>query len=163
MNKIHPTAIIYPNVTIEDNVEIGPYCIIGAPPESIKYYSKPNDNGVLIKTGTIITGHVTIDSGTTKDTTIGKDNFIMKGVHIGHDCILGDNITIAPHVLIGGFVTIGDYTNFGMGAVVHQRLYIPSKCMIGMNSTITKTTEMFLNGVYAGSPAKFRRLNNRKY
>jgi acyl-[acyl carrier protein]--UDP-N-acetylglucosamine O-acyltransferase len=26
---IHPTAIIGPNVTIEDDVFIGPYCVIG--------------------------------------------------------------------------------------------------------------------------------------
>jgi acetyltransferase-like isoleucine patch superfamily enzyme len=37
---IHPTAIIGPNVTIEDDVFIGPYCVIGTHAE---YRSKVNE------------------------------------------------------------------------------------------------------------------------
>lgn len=158
---IHPTAVIYPNVKIGKGVYIGALCIIGAPPESKTYFYSEDCPGVVIGDYAVITGNVTIDAGTVRETTIGKYSFIMKGVHIGHDAVIGYACTLSPHVKIGGHVEVGAYTNIGMGAAVHQRLYVPDRCMIGMNSTITKKTEMESNGVYVGSPAKFIRWNNR--
>lgn len=38
---IHPTAIIYEGVTIEKDVYIGPYCIIGALAENRKKNNIP--------------------------------------------------------------------------------------------------------------------------
>jgi acyl-[acyl carrier protein]--UDP-N-acetylglucosamine O-acyltransferase len=59
---IHPTAIIGPNVTIEDDVFIGPYCVIGTHAE---YRSKVNERTdepgrVLIGRGTTIREFVTV-------------------------------------------------------------------------------------------------------
>ena len=159
---IHETAIIYKNVKIGKNVHIGPYCIIGAPAESKKYWNTPCEYGVEIKDGAIITGHVTIDSGSVNDTIIGSNCFIMKGVHIGHDAIIYDDVTLSPHVVVGGHVEIGRNTNVGIAAVIHQRCKVPSGCMIGMNTTITKSTMMDVDRVYIGSPAKFLRWNKRK-
>lgn len=161
-NTIHATAVIYPNVIIEDNVYIGAYCIIGAPAESLKHWDGPGEFSVIIKSGTKITGHVTIDAGTHRDTIIGNNTFIMKGCHIGHDAVIHDNAILSPHVIIGGHSQVGEYTNMGMGSIVHQRVYVPSDCMVGMNSTITKSQDLIENGVYVGSPAKFLRWNNRR-
>ena len=47
-NKIHPTAIIYDNVTIGKNVYIGPYSIIGAPAEMEEYFFDQEGKGVMI-------------------------------------------------------------------------------------------------------------------
>lgn len=157
---IHPTAIIYPNVKIGNNVTIGAYCIIGAPAEDKKNWNTSNYT-VVIEDDAIITGHVTIDAGTFRDTKIGKGCFIMKGVHIGHDCVLKENCTLSPHVVIGGRCNIGESVNMGMCSVVHQRKDIPKGCMIGMNSTITKKTEMVERGCYIGSPARWLRENIR--
>jgi UDP-N-acetylglucosamine acyltransferase len=155
---IHPTAIIYPNVKIGDNVEIGAYCIIGAPGESKKFWGKKG-HGVEIMDNTVITGHVTIDAGTVEPTLIGSNCFIMKGVHIGHDSVIGSGVTLSPHVVIGGHCIIGERTNMGIASVVHQRVKIPNDCMIGMNSTVTKKTEMISHSCYVGSPAKWIREN----
>jgi UDP-N-acetylglucosamine acyltransferase len=157
---IHPTSVIYDNVIIEEDVYIGAFCIIGAPPESKK--CKHKGVGVRIKKGTFIHGHVTIDSGCERVTTIGINNYIMKGVHIGHDVLTFNDVTIAPHSIIGGYVTICNNNNIGMGAIIHQRLTIPERCMIGMGSVITKKTDLVVNGVYVGSPARFLRHNNRE-
>jgi UDP-N-acetylglucosamine acyltransferase len=157
---IHPTAVIFPNTSIGDNVYIGPYCIIGGPAEDKKRWGQQGF-GVVIHDNATITGHVTIDEGTVSPTTIGKGSFIMKAVHIGHDSVLEDDVILSPHVIVGGHCTIGTKTNMGMGSIVHQRLTIPSGCMIGMNATVTKKTELEPNGCYIGTPAKWLRTNLR--
>lgn len=158
MSFIHETAVIYPGVTLEDNVYIGAYCIIGAPAENKKTWGE-DGKGVLIKSGTIINGMVTIDSGSEVKTVVGENCFIMKGCHIGHDAIIGNRVTMSPHTIIGGHSEIAFGTNMGMGSIVHQRCYIPSGCMIGMNSTVTKSSKLWDDGVFVGSPVRFLRPN----
>lgn len=161
-NFIHETSVIYPNVIIEPDVYIGAFCIIGAPAESIRHWNNPGQQSVIIRSGAKIHGHVTIDAGTHRHTEIKSDTFIMKGCHIGHDAIIHSGVILSPHVVIGGHSEIGEYTNMGMASIVHQKVSIPSDCMIGMNTTITKSTKLESNGVYVGSPAKFIRWNNRR-
>ena len=158
---VHPTAVIYPCVDIGENVYIGAGCIIGAPPEHKAFWDKPSLYKVIIKSGTIVTGNVCIDQGTTSDTIIGKDCFIMKGAYIAHDCKIGDGVVISAGVSLAGNVHIGDFTNLGMNSSVHQHLKVPSKCMIGMGATIIRKTELEEGGVYVGNPAKFIRWNQR--
>ena len=162
MNKIHPTALIYPNVILGDNITIGAYCIIGAPAEDKKNWNVESKHSVVILDNVIITGHVTIDAGTVQPTYISDGCFIMKGCHIGHDAFIGYDVTMSPHTLIGGHAHIRHQTNMGMGSVVHQRVDVPEGCMIGMNTTITKKSILEPHGVYIGSPAKFIRWNKRK-
>lgn len=65
MARIHPTAIVHPKAELAEDVEVGPYCVIG-----------PN---VAIDSGTTLGAHVVIE----ENTIIGKAN------HIGHGAILG--------------------------------------------------------------------------
>lgn len=153
MSYIHPTAIIYDNVEIGDNVYIGPYCIIGAPPEWKGH--EQDSKGVVIGDNTRITGHVTIDSGAIDKTVIGCSCYIMKGVHIGHDAFISNCCTLSCHSIVGGHTHIGDETNIGLGAIIHQNINIPPGCMIGMGAIITKKTEMQPNSKYVGNPARY--------
>lgn len=157
MINIHPTAIVHLNVSIEDNVTIGPYCIIGANPE---WKGHEEDNkGVIIKSGTIITGFCSIDGGGLHPTYIGHDCYIMKHCHIGHDCIIEDGVTISCGAKIGGHSIIGSKTNIGLNAVIHQKLNVPNNCMIGMGAVITKTLKMESYSKYVGNPAKYLKPN----
>ena len=148
---IHPTAIIYDNVEIGKNVYIGAYCIIGSPAEHKRYWNKPQKK-VIIGNNAVIHGHVTIDAGTEKDTFIGADVWLMKGVHIGHDAEIMNGATLAPHVCIGGYAKVGQNVKMGMGSVLHPRTEIANNCVIGMNSTILKSSETWEGGIFAGSP-----------
>lgn len=159
MKYIHETAIIYPNVIIEDNVYIGPYCVIGGPPEWKG--KEENGLGVYISQGTRITGFVTIDSGAESVTYIGKNCYIMKHTYIAHDVTVKDNVTISAGVSIGGLCTIEANTNIGMNAAIHQKVKIPKLCMIGMGAVVTKKTELKENSKYAGVPAKYIGSNDR--
>lgn len=149
---IHPTAVIGPNVTIEDNVYIGPYCIIGMPAE---WNGKEHiDKGVFIGKGTRITGIVTIDSGVEHQTQIGDNCYLMKHSHVGHDAILCEGVTLSCGAKIGGHTIIAKNCNIGLNAVIHQKQIIAEGCMIGMGSVITKRLNTIAFKKYAGNPAK---------
>jgi UDP-N-acetylglucosamine acyltransferase len=158
MSYIDSTAIFGENVILEEDVYIGPYCIIGYPAE---WKGKEEENaGVIIRKGTRITGHVTIDTGAITPTEIGENCYLMKHSHVGHDCKIGDNVTISCGAKIGGHTIIENRCNIGLNAVIHQKQKIAQGCMIGMGAVITKKliTEPFLK--YAGNPAKEIGINN---
>jgi UDP-N-acetylglucosamine acyltransferase len=158
---IHETAVIYPGVIIEEDVIIGAGCIIGAKAEHKKFWHEPQKYSVIIKSGSVIHGNVTIDAGTFQDTIIENYCFIMKGVHIGHDCLIKNNVTISPHSSIGGEVVIEENTNIGMGVMIHQGLVIPSGCMFGMGTIVTKKTKLENDTCFVGNPARKLRSNKR--
>lgn len=128
MSKIHSTAIISNKAKISDNVEIGPYCIIG--------------DDVEIGEGTVLVSFVQIK----RLTRIGKNNKIYGPCHIGfppqdltykgEDTFLeiGDENTIREYTTIhrgtkkgGGITRIGN-RNFFM-AYSH----IAHDCQVGNN------------------------------
>lgn len=161
MTYIHPTAVIYDNVTIEDDVYIGPYCIIGAPPE---WKGKEAEGkGVYIGKGTRITGLVTIDSGGEGVTYIGQNCYLMKHSHVGHDVYLHNGVTLSCGAKVGGHSIIKENTNIGLNACIHQRVTVPEGCMIGMGTIVTKKTELKPNSKYVGVPAKYIGSNDRNH
>jgi UDP-N-acetylglucosamine acyltransferase len=159
-NFIHPTAVIGPNVILEDNIYIGPLCIIGYPAE---FKGKENlDVGVLIKSGTRITGLVTIDSGVDYRTEIGQNCYLMKHSHVGHDGILGNNVTLSCGAKVGGYSKIENDVTIGLNAVIHQQIVVPEGCMIGASSFVGKKSILKKNHKYAGVPVKELGENIRK-
>lgn len=151
---IHPTALIYPNVTIGEGCYIGPYCVIGAPPEhgSIDPFEECGV-GVFIGDGSRLYGHVTVDSGIEQTTFIGENCILMKHSHVGHDAIVRHDSTIACGAKIGGHSKVEPYCNIGLNAVLHQFAKIPEGTMVGASAFVKgEWTEpwMILIGVPAG-------------
>jgi UDP-N-acetylglucosamine acyltransferase len=152
MIGIHQTAVINSNVIIEDDVYIGPLCIIGFNPE---WKGRELDNkGVIIKKGTKITGLVTIDGGANQPTVIGENCYLMKHSHCGHDAELKNGVTLSCGAKIGGHSIIGENTNIGLNAVVHQKVEVPEGCMIGASAFVGKKSILKPNHKYAGVPVK---------
>src|SRR5210317_1567564 len=115
---IHPTAIVDKKCKIANNVQIGPYSVIG-----------PN---VEIGDNTIIQSHVNI-SGNTK---IGSENKIYPFVSINDPQDLkynGEttNLIIANNVPLGGHVIIEDNVVIGGNSAVQQFTRIGKMAMIG--------------------------------
>jgi UDP-N-acetylglucosamine acyltransferase len=146
---IHPTAIISGTAKIADDVQIGPYSIIG--------------DDVEIGDGVRIESHVVING----PTVIGKDNHIYQFASIGDDpqdkkyageptrLIIGDRNTIREYCTISrgttqdrGETTLGD-DNWIM-AYVH----IAHDCIIG-NKTIMANNATLAGHVHVGDWAIF--------
>jgi UDP-N-acetylglucosamine acyltransferase len=124
--QIHPSAIVHPKASLADDVEVGPFCLIG--------------EHVTIGTGTRLLSHVTVDGWT----EIGERNelhpFVSIGgppqhlgykgeptkVIIGDDNILREYVTVNRATVQGGGVTSLGSKNFLM-AYVH----VAHDCRLG--------------------------------
>lgn len=171
-NKIHPTALIGPDVVMGGGNYIGPfcyitgdttignnnhfeaYCSIGAPPEHAEFRDKPGR--LIIEDNGWFREFITINAGTVVPTIIGDNVTMLRGSHVGHDSVIRHDSTLSCNVLIGGHSYLFPYVNFGLGAVCHQRSVIGAVAMIGMNSTVTKTSKIWPCRIYTGSPVTMR-------
>lgn len=161
---VHPTAVVYPNVVLGSNVYIGPFCVIGAPPEHRDELAKGNPGkGVYIGDNTRLEKLVVVDSGIDDTTNIGIMCEIMSGTHIGHDAQIWDGATLAPKAMIGGYAIIGESANIGMGAVIHQKARVQPFCMIGAGAVVVlkNNAEMQPMETWAGVPARKIGMNKK--
>ena len=136
---IHSTAIISANAKIADDVEIGPYSVVG--------------DQVEIDSGTKIDSHVVIN-GPTK---IGKENHIYQFASIGDDpqdkkyageqtgLIIGDRNTIRE------FCTVSRGTTQDRGeTIVGDDNWIMAYCHIAHDCVVGNQTIMANNSTLAG-------------
>jgi UDP-3-O-[3-hydroxymyristoyl] glucosamine N-acyltransferase len=142
--RIGEDCLLYPNVTIREEVEIGDRVIIhsgavigsdgyGFANDGEAFRKIPQTGNVVIEADVEIGANATIDRATTGSTRVGRgtkiDNLVMIGhnvvigencaivaqVGISGSCELGRNVTLAGQVGIAGHIKIGD------GAVVAAR------------------------------------------
>ena len=135
--RIHPTAVIEPKARIENDVEIGPYCVIGAEVE--------------IGSGCRLISHVVL----TGQTQLGIGNVLYPFAAIGHipqdlkydgeasRLEIGDHNTIREYVTMhpgtkgGGMVTrVGNNGNFLAG------VHIAHDCQIGDHVTLVNNATL---------------------
>lgn len=179
--KISPSAVIYPNVTIGNNVTIGDRTTIF--PGTVIYENCHIGNDVIIHANVVIGGHAfyykkrpegydkmhtcgrviiehkveigagtTIDRGVTGDTFIGEGTKIDNQVQVGHDTVIGKNCLFAAQVGIAGCVIIEDnVTLWGQVGVV-SGITIGKGAVVQGQSGVGKTLEG--GKIYFGSPCE---------
>ena len=157
--QIHPTALIYPNVVLHENVFVGPYCIIGEPTGD--YYKDPENHhfkvteigaNSIIRSHSVIYEDVTIGENfqTGHHVTIREDSKIGKNCSVGTlsdiqgKVRIGDFVRIHSNVHIGQLTTIKDYVWIFPYTVVTNDLYPPmdklSGCTIDEYEIVTTGT-----------------------
>ncbi len=180
-NRIHPTAVIGPEVRLGSGNVIGPFAVLQGPVEvgddnfiashaSIggaaevhghiygPSWDEPlGEGGVVIGSRTIIKEFVTVNTGWQDRTVIGDDVMLMGKAHLGHDAHIGDRATISCAVLVGGHTVVEHDATVGLGAALHQRLTIGAGSMTGMQAAVTRDVPPFT--VAMGAPARSTRLN----
>lgn len=177
-NFIHPTAIIEDGVLIGQGNYIGPFCIIkigttmgdynrfesnvviGSNAEHRDYLHNTNNKfGVVIGNNNVFREFVTINAGTIKETQVRNNITMLRNSHLGHDVIVEDRVTLSCNVLIGGESYIMEGVNMGLASTCHQYSVLGSYSMIGMNSTITKSSLIKPGEIHIGNPCRFLKLN----
>lgn len=134
---IHATAIIADSAKIADDVEVGPYSIIG--------------DSVEIDSGTCVDSHVVIN-GPTK---IGKDNHIYQFASVGDDpqdkkyadeptrLIIGDRNTIREFCTISrGTTQDKGETIIGDDNWIMAYCHIAHDCVLGDNTIMANNTTL---------------------
>jgi len=126
---IHDFVTIYPNVVIEDNVEIFECAVIGKPPKGTKAIARD----VSGKSGTtrigkdcVISPHTVIYSDVElgESTLVGDGASIREQCRIGKLCIIGRNVTVYYNTVIGDFTKIMDSTNITGNAKIGSHVFI---------------------------------------
>ena len=131
--KIHPTAIVDTKAKLADDVEVGPYAIIG-PHAEIKKASKIASNAV-------IDGYTTIGENCRIFTgacvgTIPQDLKYKGGksfLKIGNNNIIREYVTINPGTKVGGV------TSIGAGNLLMAYSHVAHDCIVGNGCIIANS------------------------
>lgn len=126
---ISPTARIYPNVQLGENVEVGDFVILGAPPRG----KAEGELATVIGDGAIIRSHSVIYAGnvigrgfqTGHHTMIREENRIGDDVSVGTGSVVEHHVEIANHVRIHSQAFVPEYSNLEEG------------CWVGPNVVLT--------------------------
>ncbi|HEY9721244.1 MAG TPA: acyl-ACP--UDP-N-acetylglucosamine O-acyltransferase, partial [Oscillatoriaceae cyanobacterium] len=125
MIQVHSTAVIHPSATVADDVQIGPYAVIG--------------EHCFIDSGTKLGAHVVIEPFT----TIGRDCQIFSGAVIGgvpqdlkfqgeeSYCVVGDRNVIRECVTINRATAGGDTTRVGNDNLLMAYVHVAHDCQVG--------------------------------
>jgi len=174
--SIHPTAIIEDNVEIGPNCEIGAYAVVkqftrigarnrifehavlGGEPQDIKF--KGEQSYLEIGDDNLIREFCTLHraSGEGETTRIGSRNFFMVGVHVAHNCVIGNDNIFANEVALAGHITLEDHVFLSNGVGAHQFVRMGRYAMVGGKSKIVQDVLPFF--ITDGNPARVRGLNS---
>ncbi len=135
---IHTTAIVDDSALIAEDVQIGPYSIIGA--------------NVEVGSGTVIEAHVVIKG----PTVIGKNNHIHQFASIGDipqdlkfessaptKLVIGDGNSIREYVSIHrAIVAEENVTRIGNNNMLMAHVHIGHNCILGNNIVIVNSSNL---------------------
>jgi UDP-N-acetylglucosamine acyltransferase len=173
---IHPTAIIEDNVEIGPDCEIGAYAVIkqftkmgarnrifehaviGGEPQDVKFKGEPSF--LEIGDDNLIREFCTFHraSGEGETTRIGSRNFFMVGVHVAHNCRIGDDNIFANEVALAGHIAIEDHVFLSNNVGAHQFVRMGRYAMVGGKSKIVQDVLPFF--ITDGNPARVRGVNS---
>ena len=173
---IHPTAIIEDNVEIGPDCEIGAYAVIkrytrlgarnrvhehavvGGEPQDVKFrgersYLEIGDDNIIREFCTLHRAN-----GPDETTRIGSRNFLMVGCHVAHNCIIGDDNIFANEVALAGHIIVEDHVFISNNVGAHQFVRFGRHAMVGGKSKIVQDVLPFF--VTDGNPPRLRGVNS---
>jgi UDP-N-acetylglucosamine acyltransferase len=143
MNVIHPSAIIEDGAQIGANVQIGPYCVVGA---QVKL-----GDGVRLESHVVVGGDTSIGANTRifPFASIGlqPQDLKFKGetskLEIGCNNVIREHVTMNPGTEGGGLLTkVGDNCLFMVGAHVAHDCQIADHVILVNNATLAGHVEV---------------------
>ncbi len=127
---IHPSALIYGDVTLRDGCSVWPNVVMRA--EMYRIDIGPNAN---------------------------IQDFVMIHVGDGADAIVGANCSITHHVTLHG-CTIGDNCLIGIGATIMDRCVIGENSIVAGGAFLKEGSVIPPNSIVMGQPGKVTKTRN---
>jgi len=137
VRKIHPTALVDAGADLADDIEVGPYSVVGP--------------SVRIAAGTVLMSHVVVSGRT----TIGRDNRIFPFCSIGGapqdkkyrgedtELVVGDGNTIRESCTISiGTAQGGGVTRLGSDNWIMAYAHIAHDCTIGDHTILANNATL---------------------
>jgi UDP-N-acetylglucosamine acyltransferase len=173
---IHPTAILEDNVEIGPDCEIGAYAVIkrftrigarnriyehavvGGEPQDVKFHGE--QSYLEIGDDNLIREFCTLHraSGEGETTRIGSRNFFMVGCHVAHNCAIGSDNIFANEVALAGHIVVEDHVFISNNVGAHQFVRFGRHAMVGGKSKIVQDVLPFFTT--DGNPPRLRGLNS---
>ncbi len=126
---ISPTARIYPNVQMGENVEIGDFALVGVPPRGKAEGELPT----ILGDGAVIRSHSVIYAG----------NVIGRHFQTGHHAMIREENRIGDDVSVGTNSVVEHHVEIGNGVRIHSQAFVPEYSVleegawIGPNAVLT--------------------------
>ncbi len=127
---VHPSALLYGDVTIEAGASVWPNVVMRA--EMYRIVVGPNTN---------------------------VQDFVMIHVGDGADTIVGANCSITHHVTLHG-CTIGDNCLIGIGATIMDGCVVGENSIVAGGTFLKERTIVPPNSIVMGMPGKVTRTRN---
>jgi UDP-N-acetylglucosamine acyltransferase len=133
---IHPTAIVHPSAMIEEDVEIGPYCIVG--------------ENVSIRAGTVLQAHVVVNGWT----QIGSECVVYPFATIGAASQdrkyageramtrIGNRTVLREYVSIQRATGEDQVTAVGDDCLLLAYVHIAHNCILGNGVTMSNLAQL---------------------
>jgi acetyltransferase-like isoleucine patch superfamily enzyme len=118
--------LIYPNVTLEDDVVIGSHCIIGEPREGYYANDRHEFQATLLGKGSIVRSHSVIYEGVVigEGLQTGHHVTIREGTRIGRHCSVGTLSDLQGHLEIGHHVRLHSNVHLGQLTKIDDYVWI---------------------------------------
>ncbi|MFA5974777.1 MAG: UDP-3-O-(3-hydroxymyristoyl)glucosamine N-acyltransferase [Elusimicrobiota bacterium] len=162
-SHVGENCILYPNVTLREDVEVGSRVIIhvgavlgadgyGFATQNGQHHKIPQIGRVVVEDDVEIGANVTIDRATTGETCVGAGTKIDNLVHIAHNVRIGRHCLIVAQVGISGSTRIGNNVTLAGQVGVAGHLTIGDGAVIAAQSGIMNNVKP--GEVLFGSPAR---------
>jgi len=161
--QIGKECIIYPNVTIRENVKLGDRvilhagCVVGSDGFGYERTEKghekiPQIGDVIIENDVELGACVTVDRAKIGHTRIASGTKIDNLVQVGHNVAIGKNCIIVAQCGISGSVKIGDNVMIAGQSGIADHIEIGDNVMIGAKTGVIKSIPS--NKIVWGIPAR---------
>jgi UDP-3-O-[3-hydroxymyristoyl] glucosamine N-acyltransferase len=158
-------CVLYPNVTIYDDVDIGRRtilhsgCVIGADGfgyviEGGRWQKFPQVGRVEIGEFVEMGANCCVDRAALGVTSIGEGTKLDNMVHVGHNCRIGRHVVVAAQTGFSGGVVVEDYAVIGGQVGIGDKARIESRAVLGSGCGVLSSKIIRAGETVWGTPAR---------
>ena len=193
--KVHPTALVDPGARLADDVEIGPFCVVGpgvelgpgcrllgrvslqgplkAGRDNVFHFNAavggaPQDYQPAAPDGRVEIGdgnvfresftlhHPKMPGGVTR---VGSSCRFHAASHVAHDCVVGDGVVLASGAILAGHVTVEAGAYIEGQSAAHQFVTVGRESVVRAQSGVSEDVPPYM--IVEGNHCEVKGVNPR--